>query len=261
MCLSYLWNYIFRINSKSEKSWVRGYSICHSARYCQVPFYKPCYQLAFPPMMYESACLLKASPTCVVKLLNFRQLDRWEMVFQHSLICIKISHMFPEHVIGLFPTTPIDWIRIDLPPVRCWELWFPITPRGQWGLRRVTAPQSPSWVSECHWPPPPPTSWGSNGFLHTKKTLSEEDDLASEKCWTLDLLHSSDGQLGLRDDGAKSTGCGRLGEMLLEEVGIWRHRVPRLSRMTDSSSRLPLSFKACQLYPLIPGCLTSPPKT
>lgn len=232
MCLSYLWNCIFRMNSRSEKSSVRGYSICHSARYYQVPFCKPCYQLAFPPTMYERACLLKASPTCVVKLLNFCQLDRWEMAFWHSLIYVKVSHMFPEHVIGLFPTTPIDWIRVDLPPVRCWELWFPITPRGQWGLHRVTAPHSPSWVSECHWPS---TSWGSNGFLHTKKTLSEGDDLASEKCWTLDL---STVQMA-------SWGCGMTEPRALGAED-WVGCCLRKSEFGDTG------------YPVSPGWLTHP---
>lgn len=50
--------------------------MCHSARYHQISFYKAYYQLAFLPTMRESAYLLKAALTCVVKLLNSGQCNR-----------------------------------------------------------------------------------------------------------------------------------------------------------------------------------------
>lgn len=87
--------------------------------------------------MLEGACLLKASP-CVARLLNLCQLQRWEMAFQCSLICIKTSHIyFPRTHGGSFPTTPIDWIRVHLS--KWWLVFvFSIMPRGQWGLHMAS---------------------------------------------------------------------------------------------------------------------------
>jgi hypothetical protein len=50
-------------------------------------------------------------------------------------------------------------------------------------LQMVTAPRSPRLAPEGHRPyPESPTRGGSSCIPHTKKALSEDDDLASEKC-------------------------------------------------------------------------------
>ena len=129
--------------------------------------------------------------------------------------------------------------------------------------QRLAAPHPPSLVPQGHWPssPQPHTGQGSNCFLHTKKTLSEEGDLASEKCWSLDLLPSSEGQLGLRNDEARTSGCEGLGWDYSLRMLDWRHRAPNLPRMLDIVSYLPLRPKALSLRPLLPDCLCDMPKT
>ena len=121
-----------------------------------------------------------------------------------------------------------------------WWLWLPSRP-GASGISIETRSSSPpSLVPQGHWPssPQPHTGQGSNCFLHTKKTLSEEGDLASEKCWSLDLLPSSEGQLGLRNDEARTSGCEGLGWDHSLRMLDWRHRAPNLPRMLDPASYL-----------------------
>lgn len=166
--------------------------------------------------MLEGACLLKASP-CVARLLNLCQLERWETAFQCHLICIKTSHIyFPRTHGGSFPTAPIDWIRVYLS--KWCGICVPHHAKGPKGSPH-THPQDFWMLLSLLWAPPSPHQRRRNCFLYTKKTLREEDDLASEKCWSLDL-HNSEGQSWLRNDRARAMGCEDRVGLLLEEAGL-----------------------------------------
>lgn len=160
------------------------------------------------------------------------------MAFQCHGICIKTSHTwFPRTCCGSFPAIPVDQPRVD--PLQ-WVAGVCSSPSCLGGSGVFTeshssslsapCPPSPAWVSEFRWcwATPPASSWGSNSFFCTKKTLREEQDLASEKCWGLDLPHSSEGWPGLQD-GKRSQGSrGRrgLGGTAAGRSWIWRCRAP-----------------------------------
>lgn len=211
--------------------------------------------------MCGSAYLLKASLTRVVKLLNFCQFNRWEMAFQCSLTCIKASHMCQTHlqihslghVLGHFKQSqwtgswvwPNSWVIGSCGFLSC------LGGSGVYTANWLLGP--PLWflkVTTLLWAP---TGQGSNCFLNTKKTLSEEDDLVSEKCSSPDLLHSPEGHSGLRTDRGRTMGYKDWNGTVVGGICVWRHKAFCLSRITDTASCLPLSLKAH--YPFSPTCL------
>lgn len=175
----------------------------------------------------------------------------------------NFSYTFPQNMWWAISNNPNRQDQGWSPPTGGWCLWLPITPRGQWGFCRESVPHSPSWVSECHWPyPESPTSWGSNCFFHTKKTLSEG------VTWPLrnaEVLTSSTGQRASWGWGTTKPGAqgvkGWVG-LLLEEAGFRDTGHP----VSPGSPTQPLAYLSALrlincIFPYLAGCLSDLPKT